>query len=78
MTKFWYGVVMIFCLQHAETLYNTQPFLRLLAWIITSLRYSYTGRRRTRAATGGTAPERADGSHSGGREGIKETEEVEE
>lgn len=40
----------------------------LLISIITSPRYRYTGIHHARAATGGTAPGRADGSHSGGNE----------
>lgn len=44
------------------------PRLALLISIITSLWYWYAGIRRARAATGGNAPGRADGSHSGGSE----------
>lgn len=40
----------------------------LLISIITSPWYCYTGIHRARAATGGNAPGRADGSHSGGSE----------
>lgn len=71
------NVVMIFCL-HMQKRSVTQPVFMLRGSIITSLRYCCTGIRHTRAATGGTAPGRADGSLSGGREGIKVTEEVEE
>jgi len=53
---------------HTHTRAHTRPLissLMLLISIMTSPRYWYTGIQHARAATGGTAPGRADGSHSG-------------
>lgn len=52
----------------SHTHWNRPSSLMLLISIITSPRYWYTGIHHARAATGGTAPGRADGSHSGGSE----------